>query len=58
MVKGLQEKLGLAAASEDCGDRAGVTASMHHRDDPQGLFVRRVGDQIFMHQDEAQGPRS
>ena len=29
---------------------------MHDGDNPQGLFLRRVGNQIFSHHDEAQGP--
>lgn len=29
---------------------------MQHGDGPKGLFLRRVGNQIFTHRNEAQGP--
>lgn len=31
---------------------------MHHGDDPQGPFIRRIGNQVFTCQSEAQRPRS
>ena len=31
---------------------------MHDSDNPEGLFVRRVGNQVFAYQNEAHGPRS
>ena len=43
-------------ASEDCGHHAGVAPSVHHGDNPQRLFFRRVGNQIFTHRNEAEGP--
>jgi hypothetical protein len=30
---------------------------VHHGDNPKGLFLGRVGNQIFAHQNEAEGPR-
>jgi len=41
---------------KDRGHHAGVAPPVHHGDDPKGLFLRRVGDQIFTHRNEAQGP--
>ena len=47
---------GLLPASQDRGHDPRAAPPVHHRDDPQGLFFRRVGNQIFTHRNEAQGP--
>jgi hypothetical protein len=47
----------LLPVSKDCGDGARAATSMQHCDNPQGLFIRRIGDQVFTNNDEAQGAR-
>ena len=41
-------------ASQNRGHNAGTAPSVHYRHNPQGLFIRRIGDQVFMYQNEAQ----
>lgn len=45
----------LLPASEDHGHHARAAASVYHCDNPQRFLLRRVGNQIFAHQNEAQG---
>lgn len=46
----------LFSASENGGHYLRVTASMQDGNHPQRLFIRRVGNQVLAHQNEAQGP--
>ena len=48
---------GLLAGAEDGGQDAGAAASVRDGDDPERLFVGRIGDQVFAHANEAQGAR-
>jgi hypothetical protein len=48
----------LLPASEDRGYGARAAPSVHYRDNPQGLFLRCVGDQVFTYKNEAQRPRT
>src|SRR5208337_3970649 len=47
----------LFSPSEDCGHHTRAATSVHHGDNPQGLFIRRVRDQVFVNDDEAQRTR-
>ncbi len=44
----------LLSASKDRGYQTGAAPSVHHRDDPQRLFFRRVGYQVVTHQNKSQ----
>jgi len=44
----------LLSSSKDCSHHAGAAPSVQHCDNPQGFFLRRVGNQVFTHHDEAQ----
>ena len=54
VVGGKAERQKLFSVSKDCGHDARAAASVHHGDDPEGLFIRRVGNEIFTNDDEAQ----
>ena len=45
----------LFSFSQNRGHHARVAASVQYRDNPQGLFVRRIGDQVFTYDGEPQG---
>src|SRR6266702_4280393 len=45
-------------ASQDRGHDTRTAASVHDRDNPQGLFLRSVGNQVFAHKSEPQRPRT
>ena len=46
----------LFSASENGGHHLWVTAPMQDGNHPQRLFLRRVGNQVLAHPNEAQGP--
>ena len=46
----------LLSTSQDRGHYAWVAPSVHHGDNPKGLFLRRARNQIFTNRNEAQGP--
>src|SRR5579863_5019642 len=45
------------SASEDCGHEARAAASVHHGDNPERLFIRRVGNEVVADDREPQGAR-
>jgi hypothetical protein len=47
----------LFSASQDRGYHALAAMTVYHRDNPQRLFIRCVGDQIFVYDGEAQRAR-
>ena len=47
----------LLSASENCGHQPGATPCVHDGDNPEGPFLRRVGNQVFTYQNEAQRSR-
>jgi hypothetical protein len=43
----------LFPTAQDRRHHAGIAPSVHHGNNPKGLFFRRVGNQIFTHRNEA-----